>query len=500
MPAVLPGERVRLKRLARLLDEVPLPDRDHDETRRQIARAVNGYLLPRLDRPDGPLIVAIAGPGGAGKSFIANRLVGGAHCPVGAVRPTTTSPTAIVSARAEAGTWSGIERRIRAAAPSVRVVRDDGEAMERMILVDLPAASDASVYRTLGLADLVLLVLTPERYADEPAWSLLRRLRTIGIPVWIVVNRTAGPDDEVVADLVRRVAAAGISAPIFGIVEGGTDDLGGLRRRLAELGGPARDRLLEEELRARMAAVFVAAAGLRQPMQALHAAGVALAAAAGQEYERAAASVHELVAGENLLAWAETEAWPVVVDRLAVVVTRRIGVAAGHTASAWLRIPGGRELVEGEGQTLWRHTPNAAAEARARLLRWEVEVAEIVDVYKRRKLSANKLRDLTGAVMQRALGDTTKVRWRVRRRMRGGIDPAAEEARTQLAAMAATIVRDDEQRFLEKLGPRPSVGTIAELSQLTEHTDESPGDVSALDPPGALGADETLGFPETSDA
>lgn len=500
MPAVLPGERVRLKRLARLLDEVPLPDRDHDETRRQIARAVNGYLLPRLDRPDAPLIVAIAGPGGAGKSFIANRLASASHCPEGAVRPTTTSPTAIVPARIESSAWSRIERRLRSAAPSVRVVRDEGDAMERMILVDLPAATDAALHRTLGLADLVLLVMTPERYADEPAWSLLRKLRAIGIPVWIVVNRTTGPDDEVVADLVGRVNDAGISAPIFGITEATTDDLGGLRRRLDDLAGAARDRLLEEELRARMETAFVAAAGLRAPMQELHAAGIALAAAAGERYERAAAAVRELVAGENLLAWAETSSWPVVADRLAAVVTRRIGVAAWQTAAAWQGIQGGRELIEAEGPALWRHTPDAAAQARARLLRWEVEVAEIVEVFKRRKLSSGKLRELGAVVMQRALGDTTKVRWRVRRRMRGGIEPAAEEARTHLATMAAAIVRDDEQRFLARLGPRPSVGTIAELVQLTEHTDELLGDGSATDERRAPVADTSLASDETTDA
>jgi hypothetical protein len=483
-----------------LLDEVPLPDRDHDETRRQIARAVSGYLLPRLDRADAPLIVAVAGPGGAGKSFVVNRLAGGAHCPEGTVRPTTTSPTVIVAGGVEGGIWSSVERRIRGAAPSARVVHGDADEMPQTILVDLPAATGPALYRTLGLADLVLLVVTPERYADEPTWSLLRKLRAIGIPVWIVMNRTTGPDDEVLADLVNRVNRAGISAPIFGIAEGAADDLGGLRRRLDDLVGAARDRLLDEELRARMEAAFVAAAALREPMQALHSAGIALASAAGQEYERAVASVRDLVVGDDLLAWAETSSWPVVADRLASVVTRRIGEAAWNTASAWMQIPGGRELIEAEGPALWRHAPDTASHAQARLLRWEVEVAEIVDVYKRRKLSPAKLDDVVAVVIQRALGDTAKVRWRIRRRMRGGVDPAAEEARAHLATMAAAIVRDDEQRFLTRLGPRPSVGTIAELVQLTEQTDELRGDESGKDAPPASTADGDLPSDETTDA
>jgi hypothetical protein len=472
MPAVLPGERVRLKRLARLLDEAPLPDRADDERRREIVRAVDGYLLPRLDRPDAPLVVAIAGPGGSGKSHIVNQITGDVHCPEGAVRPTTTSPTAVVSERVDPSTWGSLERRLRAAAPSMRVARNGSPLTERAILVDLPAADGGvAITRTLGLADLVLLVVTPERYADREAWALLRRLHTTGVAVWIVVNRTRGPDDEVVTDLAGRLAAAGLTVPVFAVAEGAAGDLGGLRPALAALEGAARDRLLEEAVTARMDAAFRAASGLREPLQNLHSSGIELAAAAGGEYERAAAAVHGHVADENLLSWADTSSWAVVADRLASVVTRTIGAAAGHTAAAWLRNRGGRELIEAEGQALWRHAPNASTEARVRLLRWEVEVAEMVDARARRTLSPAKLRDVRMAVMQRALGDTSKVRWRVRRRLRGGIEPAAEEAKALLATMAARIVRDDAQRFLERLGPRPSVGTIAELVQLTEHTD-----------------------------
>lgn len=487
---------MRLKRLARLLEDLPIPDRAPDEIRREVVRSVNGYLLPRLERPDAPFLLAVAGPGGVGKSYLVNRLTGGEHCPEGAVRPTTTSPTLVMSSSLDRMTDENLERRVRAAAAAVRVVRDDGEAPGQMTLIDLPADErGVAIRRTVCLADLVLLVVTPERYADRTAWDLLGALASAGVPVWVVVNRTQGVGDEVVADFGSRLAAAGLPVPMFAVAEGAGDDLGGLRPSLTALEGRARDRLLEEGVTARIEAALRAAASLREPLEASHSAGVALAAAAGDEYERAAMAVHDLVAGHNLLSWAATSSWPVVVERLASTLTRRIGVTAGRTASAWTRIPGGRELLEGEGLGLWRHAPRAATEARVRLLRWEVEVAEIVEARARRRISSAKLREVRLAVMQRTLGDSGKVRWRVRRRLRGGVDPAADEARHTLATKAAAIVRDDQQRFLSRVGPRPSVGTIVELTQLTQltrHNDEPREDVDAPDDGALVPAAEAL--------
>ncbi len=465
MRAVLSEERVRLKRLAQLLDGMPLPDRAADQARRDVVRSVTGYILPRLDRPDTPLIVAIAGPGGAGKSYLANRITSEQHSPEGATRPTTTSPVAIISTRLEEGTRKDVERRMRASAAPVRFRRDHGIITERATLIDMPADSvGAPSHRALSLADLVIVVVTPARYADNATWSLLDWLDGLGIPCWVVLNRTIGTGDEVVADFEARLAAAGRSLPIFTIGED-TTGLGGLDEALVDLHGPARDRMLDDAIAAREGAILRIAAGLVRPFDALRTARADLAAAANSEYERTAEAVAELVAAA--LASSNETAWPVRAERLAAVITREIGAAAGRTASAWFRMPGGGELLESQGQGLWRHAAGAATDARIRLLRWEVEVAAVVEEQSKRAMSPERARDTRMAVMQRALGDPARIKWRIRRRLKGGVDPAVAAAKRRLAEMAAEIVRDDEQRFQVQLGQYPGPDAIAELTELT---------------------------------
>jgi len=466
----LPAEdTVRLKRLAELLDEASLPDRASDEVRREVIRAVKGYLLPRLERPDGPLVVAMAGPGGAGKSHLVNRLTGAAHAIEGAVRPTTTTPTMVVPAALDRTAWADVERRLRAAGPAIRVRQDHGDTSGGVVLVDLPAGNEPATLRTLALADLVVLVVTPERYADDAPWTLLARLRRAGIPVWIALNRTSGPGDEVIADLMRRLTEAGHHLPVFAVAEGTGGELGGLDTAISALDGSARDVLLAQGVTGRTTGVFATAERLVEPLQAVHRSGTDLAAAAETEHDRTADAVRTLVAPDQLAGWAPGTAWPVVADRLAAAVTRRVGIAAGRTAAAWSGIEGGPQLLDGAGQTLWRHAPGAAADASMYLLGWEVDVARIIGERSRRSLAPARARQVTEVVMRRALGDTTRVPWRVRRRLKGGIEPAAEEAAQLLGTMAVAIVGNDLERFLSRLSPHPSEEIIGELVAITGH-------------------------------
>jgi GTP-binding protein EngB required for normal cell division len=127
----------------------------------------------RLRLSSAHTVVALAGGTGSGKSSLFNRLAGADFSAVGVTRPVTRDPHACVWGVAGSGPlleWLGIQRRHRYARSSAL---DRGEdAMTGLILLDLPdhdsvvtGASD-EVDRLVGLADLMVWVLDPQKYAD----------------------------------------------------------------------------------------------------------------------------------------------------------------------------------------------------------------------------------------------------------------------------------------------------------------------------------------------
>jgi GTP-binding protein EngB required for normal cell division len=118
-------------------------------------------------------VVALAGGTGSGKSTLFNALSGATFSPPGVTRPTTRHVHACVWGMQGAGPlldWLGVQRRHRYARASAL---DAGElALNGLILLDLPdhdsvlAASVAAVDRLSKLADMLIFVLDPQKYAD----------------------------------------------------------------------------------------------------------------------------------------------------------------------------------------------------------------------------------------------------------------------------------------------------------------------------------------------
>jgi len=118
-------------------------------------------------------VVALAGGTGSGKSTLFNALSGATFSPPGVTRPTTRHVHACVWGMQGAAPlldWLGVQRRHRYARASVL---DSGEAdLDGLILLDLPdhdsvvTASMAAVDRLAKLADMVIWVLDPQKYAD----------------------------------------------------------------------------------------------------------------------------------------------------------------------------------------------------------------------------------------------------------------------------------------------------------------------------------------------
>ncbi len=137
------------------------------------AEAVLKRAGERLRLSSNHTVVALAGGTGSGKSTLFNALSGATFSPPGVTRPMTRHAHACVWGMQGAAPlldWLGVQRRHRYARASVL---DTGESdLDGLILLDLPdhdsvvTASMAAVDRLSKLADMVIWVLDPQKYAD----------------------------------------------------------------------------------------------------------------------------------------------------------------------------------------------------------------------------------------------------------------------------------------------------------------------------------------------
>ncbi len=127
----------------------------------------------RLRLSAGHTVVALAGGTGSGKSSLFNFLAGAEFSAVGVTRPVTRDPHACVWGASGSGPlleWLGVPRRFRYARGSAL---DGGESsLNGLVLLDLPdhdsvvGGASHQVDRLIGMADLMVWVLDPQKYAD----------------------------------------------------------------------------------------------------------------------------------------------------------------------------------------------------------------------------------------------------------------------------------------------------------------------------------------------
>jgi len=118
-------------------------------------------------------VVALAGGTGSGKSSLFNRLAGADFSTVGITRPVTKDAHACIWGVRGSGPlieWLGVPRRYRYTRASAL---DSGEhSLAGLVLLDLPdhdtvmTHASGLVDRLVGLADLMVWVLDPQKYAD----------------------------------------------------------------------------------------------------------------------------------------------------------------------------------------------------------------------------------------------------------------------------------------------------------------------------------------------
>ncbi|MET9656953.1 GTPase [Streptomyces sp. NPDC006510] len=160
-------------------------------------------------------VVAIAGATGSGKSTLFNTLAGAPISDTGLRRPTTAAPIACSWTDGAAGLLDRLAIPGRLRRRPQQGGADTDEALQGLVLVDLPDHDSAAtehreqVDRVLALVDAVIWVVDPEKYADAALHErYLRPLAGHAEITFVVLNqidRLPGDAADQVLDDLRRL-------------------------------------------------------------------------------------------------------------------------------------------------------------------------------------------------------------------------------------------------------------------------------------------------------
>ena len=325
------------KRIAAVPLVFDIPGADEVTAERaKLLSQIDDYLLPRVRQSAAPLLVALVGSTGAGKSTLVNSVVGAQVSLTGVRRPTTNSP--VLACHPDDIHWFA-ENMFLPTMPRVRqeglarpgrdglLVLAASEGMTKGIaLLDTPDIDSVVrahydfAYQFLDASDLWLFMTSASRYADAPVWELLQHARERGASLGVVLSRVPPSHRaELVAHFNAMLDANGVQAenrfviPETGIVDGFLPD---------DIFQPIRDWLNETAQHAdrRVAVLSQTMAGMldtfktRVPRLAAHVdAQVVLSTRLRREAENAYASAlmefdesthgGRLLAGEVLARW-----------------------------------------------------------------------------------------------------------------------------------------------------------------------------------------------------
>jgi energy-coupling factor transporter ATP-binding protein EcfA2 len=173
--------------------------------RGKLLSQIDDYLVPRVRRSAAPILVALVGSTGAGKSTLVNSVVGAHVSATGVRRPTTNSP--VLACHPEEINWFA-ENNFLPTLPRVRqeglarpgrdglLVLAASEGMPRGIaLLDTPdidsvvQAHHEFALQFLDASDLWLFMTSASRYADGPVWEILQHARERKASLGVVLSR-----------------------------------------------------------------------------------------------------------------------------------------------------------------------------------------------------------------------------------------------------------------------------------------------------------------------
>jgi GTP-binding protein EngB required for normal cell division len=215
----------------------------------------------RLRLSDQHTVVALAGATGSGKSSLFNALCGLDLAGVGVRRPTTSWALACSWGPEGAGElldWLGIPQRHQVNRMGMLDETAAEREMEGLVLLDLPdhdsteVSHHLEVERLVKLADVLVWVLDPQKYADAAIHErFLRPLATHSEVMMVALNHIdelpPAEADACLRDVNRLLVADGLAGvPVFGTSATRGDGLRDLRQALIDRVSKkrfARDRL-----------------------------------------------------------------------------------------------------------------------------------------------------------------------------------------------------------------------------------------------------------------
>ncbi|WP_367026726.1 GTPase [Methylococcus sp. ANG] len=171
-----------------------------------------------------PLVIGFFGGTGVGKSSLLNRLAGAAIARVSVERPTSreVSLYAHESVRLD---------RFPAGLPleRVRLAHHHNDALRRLVWVDMPDIDSAETanrdlaLRWLPHIDLLIYVVSPERYRDDCGWRMLMEQR--GTHAWaFVMNQWDHGDPMQIQDFLGLLKNGGFAEPYLFRTQCASDD------------------------------------------------------------------------------------------------------------------------------------------------------------------------------------------------------------------------------------------------------------------------------------
>ncbi len=309
MTALLEGAKKLVARGSDLGARIEGLDAAADAARGRLDDAVVDQVREVADRASGRMrlsaehtVVAIAGATGSGKSSTFNWLTGLDLSAVGVRRPTTSWATACVwgtEGATELLEWLGIPPRHHVTRDSMLDAKREDHSLDGVVMIDLPdhdsteLSHHLEVDRLVQLADLLVWVLDPQKYADAAIHDrYLAPYSTHQDVMLVVLNHIdtvpESERDSMVADVRRLLDAEGLGeVPVLAVSAREGDgmpelkaeimrrvsakkstkvrieaDLKAAAQRLEEESGTAKPRALDRKRVAALEDAFADAAGV----------------------------------------------------------------------------------------------------------------------------------------------------------------------------------------------------------------------------------------------
>lgn len=161
-----------------------------------------------------PLIVAFLGGTGVGKSTLLNRLAGKDIARTGVLRPTSKEVTLFHHSSVQI-----TQLPSRLPLDKIKIAEHTESSKKHIIWIDMPdfdsteQSNQQLVLEWLPHIDVLVYVVSPERYRDNKAWQLL--LAEGGKHAWVfVLNQADRGQPEQYQDFIKQLGKAGFSNPL----------------------------------------------------------------------------------------------------------------------------------------------------------------------------------------------------------------------------------------------------------------------------------------------